>query len=176
MSLTDKHGTPIKVGTFLQSEEDPADRRKVARIGDWGCGDAIEFEYDGATDLQGLPVYQRLTQGALAGSNWLAPSPTPAGHTPLPWHVGQIRGADKVIRITSACKELYCEVSRDDRDEAQAEADARLIVRAVNSHPDLVATLRNILAASQAANVTESKMLDNVHHLAEAALTKAGTP
>jgi len=65
-------------------------------------------------------------------------------HTPTPWNLLPHEPGDKVRWIEAGDKwdGVRIEVERDDCDKEIADANAELIVRAVNAHDALVAALR----------------------------------
>jgi len=64
--------------------------------------------------------------------------------TPVPWKVAD--GPDRGIILTADDAEVeVCRVTADNTDWPVVEADAKLIVRAVNSHAALVAACEGLL-------------------------------
>ena len=84
------------------------------------------------------------------------------GHTPGPWHVERHTDYDKDIIII----EPRCMIDNDDVDQAEAEANARLIAAA----PDLLESLVLLVNASHAEAAEEWERL---HDLARTAIAKA---
>lgn len=83
-------------------------------------------------------------------------------HTPTPWQT------DQDGFIESMAGTYIAEVSSDS-DKAEAQADAEFIVRAVNSHEELLDALERIVVECN----LDDAMLDVVRQIAEKAIAKA---
>ncbi len=72
-------------------------------------------------------------------------------HTPGPWSISAIRGFDKKVVMAGNITIADC------RCVDQAEANAEYIVKAVNSHEELLGQLKNAVARSSFQGISEAR-------------------
>lgn len=104
----------------------------------------------------------------------------PAAHTPTPWHFSDLYGRE-IIHTASGV--AICALKYGSRMQKRDEANAALIVRAVNSHAELVSALVSAMsvipdpddAEDYFPGISEYQTLWNrlMHEKARAALAKA---
>lgn len=97
-------------------------------------------------------------------------------HTPTPWHapgMGEIHDADHNL-----IAHIAFSTGEHDDDQVGTEADAKFIVRACNSHDQLVEALRDILSGWRYIRESHGDLYgvgwDRAQSKAEAALDAAG--
>lgn len=88
-------------------------------------------------------------------------------HTPLPWFYEQVH------------KEGYFKITRDDGEDTHkvasglSQSDAAFIVRACNSHYDLIAALEGLTSWCEGYEIAENPIALKYIEKARAALSKA---
>lgn len=96
-------------------------------------------------------------------------------HTHLPWHADDLHRVWGLTHMVAECKSVL--MADGSRDTATAKANNELIVRACNSHDDLLASLSNLRTAVkrlEAGDSHKGSVMNAAITDADAAITKAG--
>ena len=106
-------------------------------------------------------------------------------HTELPWKVTQYHDNESLICIDSTIPDangITHQICGLEKGKAASDfleitrhlVNAEFIVRACNSHKDLLAACEEIAERTKSGNPRKEFLLDLIQEVAEAAITKAG--